>query len=73
MPRGKPFICWLDGSLEPLCQGDRVLYRIKKRWWQGIIRKHKGDYCYTIHIGKRQFKSPFFRFRVRQWPEGKNG
>jgi len=54
--RGKKFICWLTDKYyrdTKLFQGDTVLFRIKKRWWKGIIRRH--GTCYYVHIGRRKF------------------
>jgi hypothetical protein len=50
MPRGKPFICWLDHNGRhhdvPLYQGDSVMFRPKKRWILGTIHYGKGRYMF---------------------------
>ena len=48
MPRGKPFICWLDyegrANDVPLYRGDSVWFRLKNRWVLGTIHCRKGFY-----------------------------
>jgi len=50
MPRGKPFICWLDNEGRhhdvPIYQGDSVMFRLKKRWVKGTIHYSRGKYVF---------------------------
>jgi len=63
MSRGKAFICWL-GTKE-LYQGDAVEFRIKKRWFRGIIHCHHG--LYYVHRRKRKHWV-LFRHELRPAP-----
>ena len=66
MTRGRAFICWLDfeGSPNdvPLYQGDKVMFRLKKRFLQGTIHCRKG--LYKFRHRKREF-CVLFTFDLR--------
>ena len=66
MPRGRPFICWLDynGIFHDvaLYQGDPVMFRLKRRWWRGTIHCRRGKY--QVDIGRRRF-CVFFTFDLK--------
>lgn len=76
MPRGKPFICWLDYNGRtndvPLHQGDPVMFNLKKRWTRGTIHYSKGKYVFR-HLSREFCVSFRTSLRPAEFKEYLNG
>ncbi len=55
MPRGKPFVCWLDNIA--LYIGDDVMYNLDGNWIRGKIGRSKYSWGgYVVWVGRKIYR-----------------